>query len=174
MKVKLTAPYTFFFVNKTRDHAHCEATMRLEQKPIAANTEALGPSMLSVKHSPESDSREHGQVIVLVRAAIPVILAIGSVVVSVGNWYVLKRHLQTQVDAAALAAGAVAERLPGRHARANRDKMTLEALKYAGDTVRATRSVQPATRGTGDVRVVFNSTNYWGRLTIRRTDSSHD
>ena len=48
---------------------------------------------------------ERGQVIVLFALLIPVIFAIGSVVMSVGNWYVLKRHLQTQVDSAALAGG---------------------------------------------------------------------
>ena len=60
--------------------------------------------------------REHGQVIVLVALLLPVILTIGSVVVSVGNWYVLKRHLQTQVDAAALAGGAVANGCQAKHA----------------------------------------------------------
>ena len=48
------------------------------------------------------------RLVVLVALLLPVILAIGSIVVDVGNWYVLKRRLQTQVDAAALAAGGVA------------------------------------------------------------------
>ena len=39
------------------------------------------------------------------RSCVPSSSTIGSIVVSVGNWYVLKRHLQTQVDAAALAGG---------------------------------------------------------------------
>ena len=34
---------------------------------------------------------------------IPVFLGIGAIVLDVGNWYVHKRHLQTQVDAAAFA-----------------------------------------------------------------------
>ena len=49
--------------------------------------------------------REAGQVIVLFALLLPVILTIGSIVVSAGNWYVLKRHLQTQADMAALAGG---------------------------------------------------------------------
>ena len=49
---------------------------------------------------------ERGQVIVLFALLVPVIFAIGSITMSVGNWYVLKRHLQTQVDAAVFAGGA--------------------------------------------------------------------
>ncbi|MDH5281136.1 MAG: Tad domain-containing protein, partial [Thermoleophilia bacterium] len=48
-------------------------------------------------------ARENGQVVVFFALLIPVLFAIGAVVVDVGNWYVHKRHLQTQVDAAALA-----------------------------------------------------------------------
>jgi uncharacterized membrane protein len=57
--------------------------------------------MLSRRGQP----REAGQVVVLFALLVPVILTIGSIVVSAGNWYVLKRHLQTQVDMAALAGG---------------------------------------------------------------------
>ena len=49
---------------------------------------------------------EPGQVVVFFALMIPVIFAFGSIVMSVGNWYVLKRHLQTQVDTAALAGAA--------------------------------------------------------------------
>ena len=49
--------------------------------------------------------RERGQVVVLFALLLPVFLTFGSIVVSAGNWYVLKRHLQTQVDSAALAGG---------------------------------------------------------------------
>ena len=55
--------------------------------------------------SRSSQRRETGQVIVLFALVLPVILTFGSIVVSAGNWYVLKRHLQTQVDMAALAGG---------------------------------------------------------------------
>ncbi len=47
---------------------------------------------------------EHGQAMVLFAIVLPVILVFGSFVLSVGNWYVHKRHLQTQVDAAVFAA----------------------------------------------------------------------
>ena len=46
---------------------------------------------------------ERGQVVVLFALLIPMLLALGAVVLDVGNWYVHKRHLQTLVDAGALA-----------------------------------------------------------------------
>src|SRR5262245_7566758 len=49
---------------------------------------------------------ERGAVVVLVALLTPGILFLLLLVVDVGNWYVHKRHLQTQVDAAALAGGA--------------------------------------------------------------------
>jgi uncharacterized membrane protein len=49
--------------------------------------------------------RETGQVVVIFAIVLPLILTIGSIVLDLGNWYVHKRHLQTQVDAAALAGG---------------------------------------------------------------------
>jgi Flp pilus assembly protein TadG len=43
VQVKLTAPYTFFFVNKVRITLTAKATMRLEQKP-KLQTGGTGPS----------------------------------------------------------------------------------------------------------------------------------
>jgi hypothetical protein len=108
------------------------------------------------------DIRECGQVVVLFALLVPVILTIGSVVVSVGNWYVLKRHLQTQVDAAALAAGGEATGCSGDAANKalTRDRMEAQAEKYSGDTTRsATFNLQP--EDTNDVHIVLNSTRYW-------------
>lgn len=51
--------------------------------------------------------RESGQVLVFVAVMIPMLLAMGSIVLSVGNWFTHARHLQTKVDAAAFAAGTV-------------------------------------------------------------------
>ena len=52
-----------------------------------------------------SSTRERGQVVVLFALLLPVILGIGSIVVTIGNWYVHKKHLQTLVDAGAFAGG---------------------------------------------------------------------
>ena len=49
--------------------------------------------------------RERGQAVVMFALLIPVIFALGAIVMDIGNWYVHKRHLQTQVDSAVLAAG---------------------------------------------------------------------
>jgi len=48
---------------------------------------------------------EDGAVLALVGLLMPFILLLLVLVVEIGNWYVHKRHLQVQADAAALAAG---------------------------------------------------------------------
>lgn len=47
---------------------------------------------------------EHGSVVVFVAVTLMVLVLIAVFVVDLGNWFVHKRHLQTQADAAALAA----------------------------------------------------------------------
>ena len=51
-------------------------------------------------------SSENGGVLVLTAILMPALLFLLLLVIDVGNWYVHKRHLQMQVDAAALAGGA--------------------------------------------------------------------
>jgi hypothetical protein len=51
--------------------------------------------------------REDGGILVFVALLLPVVLLFLSFTVDIGNWWVHKRHLQTQVDAAALAGGAL-------------------------------------------------------------------
>lgn len=55
----------------------------------------------------EHHPHERGQVVVLVALLLPVLLGLGLIVITVGNWFVHARHLQTKVDAAALAGGGV-------------------------------------------------------------------
>jgi hypothetical protein len=50
-------------------------------------------------------SQEGGGVIVLVALLTPALVLLLALAVQIGSWYVHKRHLQVQVDAAALAAG---------------------------------------------------------------------
>ena len=47
---------------------------------------------------------ERGQVFVLTAIIIPLVLLLGTIAVDVGNWWVHRKHLQTLVDAGALAA----------------------------------------------------------------------
>jgi hypothetical protein len=103
---------------------------------------------------------ELGQVVILFALLIPVILTIGSVVVSAGNWYVLKRHLQTQVDSAALAGGQAFMDCGVEPGIANGNIATA-ALKYSGDTLRSGTPYNLQLEQSGDQRVVLNSTNYW-------------
>ena len=52
-------------------------------------------------------TREDGGIIVFCALLVPVILLFLALSVDIGNWWVHKRHLQLQVDAAALAGGAL-------------------------------------------------------------------
>ena len=79
---------------------------------------------------------EGGGVIALVGLLMPFVVLLLAVAIEVGNWYVHKRHLQIQVDAAALAAGqnfADCLSAPGS-AEGN---MEAEATKYGGGTYNA-------------------------------------
>ena len=49
---------------------------------------------------------QRGQVVVFFALLLPVLIALGAVVVGLGNWFVHTKHLQTKVDASALAAGS--------------------------------------------------------------------
>jgi hypothetical protein len=119
-----------------------------------------------LRRSPQR--REAGQVVVLFALLLPVLLTIGSIVVSAGNWYVLKRHLQTQVDMAALAGGQGFLGCGQDPAVASANVSTT-ALKFSGDTLRSrdlpggplTTPYNLQVEDAGDQRVVLNSTNYW-------------
>ena len=100
---------------------------------------------------------------------LPLILLMGVITVDVGNWWVHKRHLQTQVDAAAFAAGPEFvgcfsdDQTPANAAIASR------ALAYAGDTLRPGVPSSGAPSSTtnlqvqepSDVRAVLNANRYW-------------
>ena len=116
---------------------------------------------MSMSGSPRTAARrERGQVIVFFALLMPVILTLGSIVVSGGNWYVLKRHLQTQVDAAAFAGGPAFTGCFLDPATAN-VQIAQDALEYAGDTIRDPTTFNLQLEQAGDQRIVLNSTNYW-------------
>jgi hypothetical protein len=52
-------------------------------------------------------AREDGGIVVFAAMLMPVVLLFLALSVDIGNWWVHKRHLQLQVDAAALAGGAL-------------------------------------------------------------------
>lgn len=105
-------------------------------------------------------SGERGQVLVIFAVLLPIFMLLGSIVLAVGNWYVHKRHLQTQVDAAVLATGADFTGCFLQPAATN-GVITSSALNYAGDTQRDTGTVNLQVQEPDDVRVVLNSSNYW-------------
>ena len=113
---------------------------------------------------------ESGQVLVFFALLIPVVFAIGAIVIDVGNWYVHKRHLQTPVDAGALASGpefvgCFLDPVNANLAIASR------ALAYSGDTLRPGRTESERTafhdnlqvQRPNDVRVALNATRYWDK-----------
>lgn len=105
-------------------------------------------------------SKERGQVVLMFAILLPVLLGLGSVVIALGNWYVHKRHLQTQVDAAVLAAGTQFVGCFLDPAGTN-DEIRDEALRYAGDTLRDPTTTNLQVQEPNDVRVALNSASYW-------------
>ena len=88
------------------------------------------------------------------------IFGLGAIVLDIGNWYVHKRHLQTQVDAAALAAASGFGSCFFDPTAANL-AIASAALSYAGDTARDPSSVNQQVQSAGSVRVTLNSERYW-------------
>jgi Putative Flp pilus-assembly TadE/G-like len=103
---------------------------------------------------------ERGQVVVFFALLLPVIFAIGAIVIDVGNWYVHKRHLQTQVDAAALAGG-VSMTGCSQDAAGINDQVEKAALKYSGDQTRGIAPVNGQLQVPNRAHAVLNSTTYW-------------
>ena len=105
--------------------------------------------MLNRRGRTDRSRREAGQVAVLVALLIPVFFGLGAIVMDVGNWFVHKRHLQTQVDAAALAT---ASHFVGCFHAPDAANTSIEAraIEYSGDATRsAAQSLRPGPCGPG-------------------------
>jgi hypothetical protein len=83
------------------------------------------------RHLPARLAEERGGVLVLFGLLLPFFLLLGALAIDIGNWYVHKRHLQTQVDAAALAGGARFGECFADPAAGN-SAIQDEATKYSG------------------------------------------
>jgi len=101
----------------------------------------------------EPASGERGAVIVMVALWLPVLLIVMTFVVDVGNWFVHKRHLQTQADAGALAA-AGEFRFPCADA-----PILQKAAEYSGDTYNAQIGGTPPTQ----VHRLINSKSFYNQ-----------
>src|SRR5260221_7836940 len=96
---------------------------------------------------------ERGSVLIFVAVMVPVLIAAFAIVVDVGNWFVHKRSLQNEVDAAALAGGSAwGYCFNGSGVGA----LNAEASKYAGGLYNA--QIGGSVKGT--LPVAFNSTTY--------------
>lgn len=127
---------------------------------------------------------QRGQAMVLFAILLPLIMMIGSFVITVGNWWVHKRHLQTQVDAAAFAGGTefwgCASLLDPTTAN---KAIKARALEYAGDFLRPPSSIDPLFSGPvrnpqvqqpDDVRVVLNSATWWSQANPSTDGTGYD
>jgi hypothetical protein len=104
---------------------------------------------------------QRGAMAVTVGLLFPVLLGFGVLAVDVGNWYVHKRELQTQADAAALA-GAAYFKYPCDNA-----PIRTAARSYAGKDHNAFTNV-PAARST----FLLNQPNFSGQSKPGETDLS--
>jgi hypothetical protein len=102
---------------------------------------------------------ERGAVLVLLAGFLPLALLMASFVLDLGNWWVHKRHLQTQADAAALA-GAGAIKLPCQDA-----PIVELARQYSGDR---TGDRNPQLGGTTpeNVHMLVNSPTFYGQTEV--------
>ncbi len=105
-------------------------------------------------------SGECGSMLVIFALTLPLVLALGSLTVTVGNWYVHQKRLQTLVDSAALAGGGVFVGC-GQDVNAANASIANKALQYAGDTTRSSGTYNLQTQAPGKVHIVLNSHAYW-------------
>jgi hypothetical protein len=103
---------------------------------------------------------ERGVYVVLFAFLIPLFIALGAIVFDVGNWYVHRRHLQTQADAAALAGGQLLFGCLQDPSGANAN-VAQQALRYAGDPTRDALTKNLQVQSQSNVHVVLNSHDYW-------------
>ena len=101
---------------------------------------------------------ERGGVLVMVALWLPVLVVMLTFVVDVGNWFVHKRHLQTQADAAALAAARDFNSCP------NNTPITDKAAQYSQDLYNAQIGGTPGAR----VHLLINSKTFYNQPGGRR------
>jgi hypothetical protein len=111
--------------------------------------------MRLIVHTSRLHHDERGGVLVMVAIWLPVLVICLIFVVDVGNWFVHKRHLQMQADAAALAA-AQEYRLPCADSA-----ITARAAEYSGGTYNAQIGGTPASR----VHMLINSKTFYDQPT---------
>ena len=109
-----------------------------------------------VARSRAAAADERGAVLVMVILWLPVLVLMAALVVDVANWFVHKRHLQMQADAAALAAAADWV-YPG----CDDNAIDARAREYGGGTYNA----QIGGTASNNVHLLINSETYYGQAT---------
>src|SRR6516225_9805570 len=106
---------------------------------------------------------ERGGVVVLVALLIPTLLLVFAIATDVGNWFVHRRHLQMQVDAAALAGGALFGNCfstDSTVAAGASSAIEDEAARYAG-LASSSYNLQVG-GGSSNISVAYNSQTFPG------------
>ena len=140
VKVDVSSPYTFRAIMKLGTiTSAARTTMRLDRRrratPRVVHSDDMPMRRMSRSHRTLG---ERGQVAVLFALMLPMLLALGGVVIGVGNWYVHGKNLQTKADAGAFAGGGSGSFRAGRRRRA--DRRTGSALRRYRTTRRSAES----------------------------------
>ncbi|WP_372790828.1 pilus assembly protein TadG-related protein, partial [Paraconexibacter sp.] len=115
--------------------------------------------------------REDGSAIILTAIAMTALLAFLTFGLDVGNWFLHKRHLQMQADAAALATGQEFSAACGS-ATQNDQRIIDRAKQYAGFASPSGPSYNPQVAGRQDsVHIAINSSTWYGQS---KTDPTVD
>ena len=123
--------------------------------------------MTFIRHLDETRlvRQESGAIAILTAGFVLALVFLFLIVIDVGNWWVHKRHLQTQVDAAALAGGALFGDCfspdPAVASAAN-DTIENAARTYGGDTSAPGGAYYNPQVGGGSARIttLFNSKTF--------------
>ena len=103
-------------------------------------------------------AREDGGIVVFVALLIPFVVMFLALSVDIGNWWVHKRHLQTQVDAAALAGGAMLGQCFSDSVAAN-TAIQNEATRFGGGAG-STYNGQVGGANQGAITLLYQSKTY--------------
>ena len=103
-------------------------------------------------------AQEDGGIVVFVAMLVPVVMLFLALTVDIGNWWVHKRHLQLQVDAAALAGGALFGGCFTDAAAAN-TAIQDEATRFGGASG-SSYNAQVGGTNQGTITLRYQSTTY--------------
>jgi hypothetical protein len=113
---------------------------------------------------PIDPTSERGAALLITAVALASLILVAALVVDVANWYVHKRHLQTQADAAAFAGGAELKLLGCSNPAIHKAVQQYSGVKSVALAVSDPENVQVGNRADGSVHILVNSPDpdgYW-------------